>query len=379
MLNTAHEVTRESVPQLSLVTLDPTAPVRYLSPLRYPGAKAKLTPMIARMIASAIDGGRLKRPLTLVEPFAGGAATTLRLLTDGVVDHAMIADGDPLVASFWIEAATNPAGLIEAMNDEVGTYVAGGGQTAVDRWDYWHAWEPSPGDDVATVQRQRAMKCLFLNRTTFSGILHGNAGPIGGRAQTSEYKIGCRFNPDSLAHRILWVAHLHSTGKLATPRHARWQDSFRATSGQLEMDQAIVYLDPPYVEKSARLYKTGFSKRFDNPDRWEGLTEHEELAAYLATGTSLRWILSYDDHPALLSSETLYAEMANKPTASSMAQGGPARDIIRRRVGLQHSASSQKKRRQVTELILTTLAESDCEGVGRVIQTQPTPPDAVSD
>lgn len=376
MLNTVHEVTLKSVPQLSLVAPAATAPVRYLSPLRYPGAKAKLTPLIARMIESAIAGGRLKHPLTLVEPFAGGAATTLRLLTDGVVDHAMIADADPLVASFWIEAATNPAALIESMNDEVGTYVAGGGQTAVDRWDYWHTWEPSPSDDPVSVQRQWAMKCLFLNRTTFSGILHGNAGPIGGRAQTSEYKIGCRFNPDALADRIRWIAHLHSIGKLATPSLARWQDSLRT---QLEPAQAIVYLDPPYVEKSARLYKTGFSERFDNPDRWEGLTEHEELATYLATGTSLRWILSYDDHPALLSSDTLYADTATRPTPSTMAEGGQARDIIRRRVGLQHSASSQKKRRQVPELILTTLAESDCEGVGEAIQAELAPQDAGSD
>jgi hypothetical protein len=46
--------------------------------------------------------------------------------------------------------------------------------------------------------RDIAVKCLFLNRTTFSGILHGRAGPMGGRKQQSDYKIDCRFNKDGL-------------------------------------------------------------------------------------------------------------------------------------------------------------------------------------
>ena len=104
-----------------------------------------------------------------------------------------------------------------------------------------------------------------------------------------------------------------------------------------------------------------------------------EYRTRACTRTSFRWILSYDDHPALLGSETLYAEITTKPTATTVAQGGQARNIIRRRVGLQHSASCQKKRRQVPELILTTLADSDCEGVGEAIQSQPAPLDAVSD
>ncbi len=370
MLNAVHEVTLKAVPQLSLVATEPTAPVRYLSPLRYPGAKAKLTPLIALMIERAIAAGRLQRPLTLVEPFAGGAATSLRLLTDGVVDHAIIADADPLVASFWIEAATNPTSLIEAMTDEVSRYVVAGGQRAVDRWDYWHNWDPSPGEDPSTIQRLRAMKCLFLNRTTFSGILHGNAGPIGGRAQTSDYKIGCRFNAKALAARINWVAHLHNIGRLATPKLARWQDSMNEAADQFEPSHTIAYLDPPYVEKSARLYKTGFSKRFENPDRWEGLNEHEELAAHLRTTATIRWILSYDDHPELLSSETLYANALTTADARTLIQVRPANDIVLRRIELQHSASSQKKRHQVPELVLTTLAESDCEGVGEPIWAQ---------
>ena len=59
------------------------------------------------------------------------------------------------------------------------------------------------------------MKCLFLNRTTFSGILGGHAGPIGGRSQSSDHTIDCRFNKDALAERILNVKRLHDEGRIA--------------------------------------------------------------------------------------------------------------------------------------------------------------------
>jgi len=51
------------------------------SPLRYPGGKSALYPIIA----SAIKTNGLKN-CTYVEPFAGGASIALSLLVDGVVD-----------------------------------------------------------------------------------------------------------------------------------------------------------------------------------------------------------------------------------------------------------------------------------------------------
>ena len=41
---------------------------------------------------------------------------------------------------------------------------------------------------------QRALACLFLNRTSFSGILAPGAGPLGGWQQASVYTIDCRYN-----------------------------------------------------------------------------------------------------------------------------------------------------------------------------------------
>ena len=53
---------------------------------------------------------------------------------------------------------------------------------------------------------ERAAKCLFMNRTNFSGILSPTAGPIGGRRQSGEYRIDCRFPKETIAKRVRQIA-----------------------------------------------------------------------------------------------------------------------------------------------------------------------------
>lgn len=348
----------------------PQAPTRYLSPLRYPGAKTKLTPFIAGLIESALETGRLRRPLTLVEPFAGGAAATLRLLTDQVVDHAVIGDADPLLASFWVEAARKPERLIERMTHEHETYVATGGTAAVDRWDYWRKWRPNPASTTDENRLGLAVKCLFLNRTTFSGILHGSAGPIGGRAQLSAYPIGCRFDVPGLAARIRWVGHLHSTGRLIEVRESGWRDTLETARTTVEDQRNIIaYLDPPYIAKSDRLYGVSFREAGLPPNIWRGIGPHQMLAEYLKTEASFRWILSYDHHPDLLGNVLLYGRRRVNPTTEAILNGAKRWVIENRTVRIQHSASVGSNRRDVPELLLSTLAAKDLDAAMDVLES----------
>lgn len=78
-----------------------------------------------------------------------------------------------------------------------------------------------PGASDASVRRDRAMRCLFFNRTNFSGILHGRAGPLGGRTQASQHTIGCRFNHDDAVKRLRFIEHLHRTNRLVDVRRPR--------------------------------------------------------------------------------------------------------------------------------------------------------------
>jgi len=87
------------------------AAMRYLSPLRYPGAKSGLAAIIAELITASSRS--LGRPELFVEPFAGGASTALRLAGSGIVDRILLADADPLVTRFWQVAAADTEWLID--------------------------------------------------------------------------------------------------------------------------------------------------------------------------------------------------------------------------------------------------------------------------
>lgn len=301
----------------------------------------------------------------LVEPFAGGASTSLRLVGDGTVERAVLADADPMVASFWKVAAARTSELVERISYEHEEFIKGGSSRALARWDYWRAWTPATGVSRATEELELATKCLFLNRTTFSGILHGRAGPIGGRKQESEYTIGCRFNVDALTERLEYVGHLYEIGRIADVWCADWKDTLNRVVTYyktLVPNRVVAYLDPPYISKSWKLYRQSFdvkSSQLGAEVEWTAGLQHYRLAQYLRTESRFRWILSYDYADVLLEDPALYAARAMHPSAEVRAlEGVKTWRISKRAVCLNYSASSRTGRRTARELLLTTLPRS---------------------
>jgi DNA adenine methylase len=338
---------------------------RYQSPLRYPGAKSSLSPVIARVVTSAKQSSQVPAINLLVEPFAGGASASLRLIGGGIVDRILLADADPLVSAFWQAAADDTEQLIDRMHDEWTRYVRDGGAAAVERWDYWRTWKPQPDTDRPYQRRGTAMKCLFLNRTTFSGILHGKAGPIGGRAQASDYPIGCRWNPEAIADRIRYVGHLYNIGRLVDVWHKDWRQTLNDVPEyypQLLPSRVVAYLDPPYIEKSSVLYPTSFDPRGGYGGDGLGAarpnddTLHLSLASYLRTKAQFRWLLSYDNHPTLTQSNWLYAHDRMNPSQRDRdLLGVHCWRISKRLVATRYSAAGRVGKRSANELLITTL------------------------
>ena len=313
--------------------------MRYLSPLRYPGAKSGLAAAIGELITAASES--LGRPQLFVEPFAGGASTGLRLAGAGIVDRILLADADPLVTRFWQVAAADTEWLIDRMWDEPIT---------LERWDYWRSWRPADPAD-----REIAVKCLFLNRTTFSGILHGRAGPIGGRRQASPHKIGCRFNKAALEDRLRFIGVLYARNRLADVWCKDWRETMQDIAEwypRLLPNRVIAYLDPPYWDKSPRLYGRSFDPDGGYAPRrnplgqteWLAGSGHYQLAEYLRRRAQLRWILSYDDHSDLTTDDGLYAARRMTPEAEE-AEMLAVRSwrISKRLVNLHYSASFTKE------------------------------------
>jgi DNA adenine methylase len=237
-----------------------------LSPLRYPGGKRRLVPYVA----AALRANR-KRPELMVEPFAGGATVALELLDFGFVERIALGDRDPYIVAFWQTVFEDANWLCEQVAD-VPLNLA--------------TWERMKTTRF-TSRRSRALACLYLNRTSFNGALHRRAGPIGGKSQTSDYGIGCRFPRERLAYRIRACAALADRVELITCDDA--MNVVKATRQLARRNSwgVFFYLDPPFWAKSQYLYRRTFTRAM-----------HTRLAE------SLRWVedpylLSYDPAPEI--------------------------------------------------------------------------------
>lgn len=227
--------------------------------LRYPGSKARFVGFIENSI-------RLNKPKfdVFVEPFCGGASVSIALLEKGVVDNISLNDADPLISHLWdcIFSPIHAEWLIEKVKTIPLT---------VDEWKRQKALEPSS-------PRESALKCLYLNRTSFNGILH-KAGPIGGWHQEKR-TIDARFNREKLAIRIKELSLL--SDRVISVSNNDWKSYCNRIQ---EGWDTFFYFDPPYYHKADALYGYYFNEK-----------EHENLKDYL-NQLNASWLLSYDDAP----------------------------------------------------------------------------------
>lgn len=247
-----------------------------LSPLRYPGAKRRLAGYISRALAL-----NALRPSLYVEPFAGGASVALQLLRDDRVEKVGLVDRDPLVASFWKTVFCDHEWLCRQIEQI---------DISLERWKRFRDSRP-----LST--RAQALACLFLNRTSFSGILAPSAGPLGGWSQQSEYDIGCRFPRKTLVRRIKQAACY--ADKVAFVWNLSWKQALgRLTVSPRSKRSLFFYFDPPFFYKADRLYTYYFEDR-----------DHLKLRDALI---DLRapWVLSYD---SLARVQELYETTKRQP------------------------------------------------------------------
>lgn len=268
-----------------------------ITPLRYPGGKRKLGPFIADLITK--DG---ERPKLLAEPFAGGAAVSISLLEAGYADEIALNDMDELVAAFWGVVFSREAAILADMVEAADVTVA--------EWYRMKKLRPSS-------TMEAAFKCLFLNRTSFSGSLHKEAGPMGGRSQAKGDLIGSRFNRAKLARRIRQLGDIRDRVRAVTCGH--YADAMVSH----DSGDTLWYLDPPFFVKADRLYRYHFDE-----------AGHSALALNIGRLQG-RWILSYDDHA---DARRMYGE-----------HPGFAR------IGLQYTAAVEGARQQKGEIVVSDI------------------------
>ena len=140
-----------------------TKQVPQRSLFRYPGGKSRLITHTRRWLRSGPPC------LTLVEPFAGGAAIALTAVAENLAETAVLIELEPEVAHVWRMALTAPDALAERIASfPINEGVEGIGTT----------------DDLS--DPDRAARTLVLNRTRYNGIMAKRAGRATGTAGTRQ-------------------------------------------------------------------------------------------------------------------------------------------------------------------------------------------------
>jgi DNA adenine methylase len=236
--------------------------MRYLSPLRYPGGKAKLADFVKLLLEQnqLLDG-------VYVEPYAGGASVALSLLHGEYVSKVHINDLDRAVFSFWHSVLNDTEQFCRLVNDR-----------RVSRAE-WHRQKAVQGRPWNHTLLELGFSTFFLNRTNRSGII-ASGGMIGGAQQTGEWKLDARYNKAELTNRIQTIARYRDRIVL---HNEDASDLLRKLFRTLPR-KSLVYLDPPYYVKGKRRLYANFY-------------EHDDHAAIASlVENALRpWIVSYDD------------------------------------------------------------------------------------
>lgn len=233
----------------------------YYSPLRYPGGKLKLYNYINEIIQlNKLDG------CCYIEPYVGGAGLALGLLIEKKVSKIIINDYDRSIYAFWYSILNNKKKFIEKIrNVDISI-------------EEWYKQKKVQEDKEEANILDLGFSTFFLNRTNRSGII--KAGPIGGKKQESDYKIGCRFNKEDLIERIEKIYNHKKNIKIYNLDAIE----FIKKIVNKQKNENLIFLDPPYFKKGPGLY-TNFYKYDD----------HKLISEIIKKELIGKWVVTYDN------------------------------------------------------------------------------------
>lgn len=206
-----------------------------------------------------------------VEPYAGGAGVAVELLINGHVDHIHLNDSSYPIYAFWNSVLTRP--------DEFCKKIASASLT-IEEWKRRREVirNPEQYDEFEV-----GFSAFYLNRCNRSGVISG--GVIGGLNQTGRWKIDARFPRNELIKRIEAIALRRGRVRLSNlDAESYITQELPKLSGKV-----FVYCDPPYFEKSRRLYLDRYTPE-----------DHARIAKVIQEQLVHPWVVSYDHAPDVL-------------------------------------------------------------------------------
>jgi DNA adenine methylase len=201
-----------------------------------------------------------------VEPYSGGCGLALSLLFEGHVTQVYLNDVDRSVWAFWKAAIDHTDELVALIETTPVT---------IEEWSNQRLVQFRK--ETASVT-ELGFSTFFLNRTNRSGIVH-YGGAIGGKAQAGAWKLDCRFNKVDLIKRIKRVAQYKNRINI----YNEDAEVFIDRLGVSVPGNSVVYIDPPYYEKGAELYRNAYKR-----------SDHERIAARISAIKN-PWFMTYDN------------------------------------------------------------------------------------
>lgn len=229
-----------------------------LTPFRYPGAKNKLLSILFPYITKTLNDKNI-----FCDAFVGGGSIALAIAKAHPYLDIILNDKNYNIYCFWSIVCGKEPGLSSLL--KLIKFI----KPTVEFFNELREFQ-------TTDKLISAYKALFFNRTTFSGIY--NSGPIGGSAQKSKYTIDCRYNPEKLIGKILFINTLLQGRTNVTNLDI---NDFLETADDIPM-----YLDPPYFTAGKMLYPEYMTQ-----------DEHFKLSQKLFSRNN--WVLSYDNEEIL--------------------------------------------------------------------------------
>lgn len=239
--------------------------MQFVTPLRYPGGKGRLSQCVADIMRSnGLEGGQY------VEGYAGGAGVALTLLQLEYASHIHINDLNSSIYAFWDAVLNDTDRLVSRIHAK---------RISMAEWRRQQEVQKASDADRLDL----AYSTFFLNRTNRSGIILG--GVIGGKNQDGPYALDARFNKKELTKRIERIASLRHRISLYNLDARDLIENVLPTITR----RAFVYLDPPYYVKGRGLYQNHY------------LHDDHAVIAKSVAGIRQPWIVSYDNAPQIRS------------------------------------------------------------------------------
>lgn len=236
---------------------------KYISPLRYPGGKAKVYKEIVALLTKNNKIGT-----TYIEPFAGGCGLALLLLKNNIVSNLILNDIDKSIYCFWKAVFKYNDELCEKIENAILTIEEREKQKLIQQKK--EIIDKRKKEDILEL----GFSTFYLNRVNRSGII--NAGVIGGIKQEGNYKMDCRFNKEKLVRQI---KELYKYKKQVKFYNLDVLEFLK----RIKKEDTFIFFDPPYYKKGKELYVN-----FYNHD------DHIKLSKKISELKN-DWIVTYDN------------------------------------------------------------------------------------